>query len=878
MPKRKKSAFKNRGRGRRSPAFHDTHLTGGNWLSAQIQRARRFMTQDRYNDALHLLEKITSNHPDSARAWQLKGRCHAALRRNWAAAVTAFENAARLQPTNAEHFNELGLARSNVGHNLRACADFLAACRVDPQHTTALGNLAGVLNQVGDASGACEVYSELVTRAPEFYSNYLLIMNYIDSVTARQISDAARDWGKNIEEKIEIVNINRTAPISCRAMRVGLLSADFRNHSVMRFLIPLLEHHNPERIKLICYSNLIPESEDEFSEIARNYATIFRRVNNLTDADLAAQIADDEIDLLIDLGGHTANNRLKVMAMRPAPVTATWLGYPNTTGLQSIDFRISDKIVDPEGKFDSLSSEHIWRLDPGFHCFRPHHPSPEVSALPAQHKGIVTFGSFNNLAKVTPKTMDLWAQVLRSVPDSQLVIKSPNLADEDVCARLNADFASRGVDIDRIRYLPALSSTTAHLDAYRNLDIALDTYPYNGTTTTCEALWMGVPLITLCGDLPASRVSASLLKQVGLEPLIAHDAETFALNAVELGSDLDRLAALRAGLRTAMAQSSLCDEIGFAHRFETMGAALYRAQTGQSVDLPADTRNHLPATPRSADLVPDKAASDEIRVLHHLARTGGTLISKCLAAMESVALLSEVHPNGMQLIDPVAQARDWLGLIGPQEAKDLQSKGASFTDIIRVAHTRARDHGKLLVVRDWTHLDYTAVPFRSAPTYRLTTSETLSETFSAVHKTASVRHPIDEWLSLRRLRIMAGRLTVHEYMRGYRRFAEAAAEIGFVRYEDFTAEPDTALRFICDALQVPFDSTYTARWADYDRITGDVSRTGDAKKEIRPQSPKQYSLDIVREFTSSPDFSPAMNLLGYDEIPTTQTLESAIRT
>jgi predicted O-linked N-acetylglucosamine transferase (SPINDLY family) len=255
--------------------------------------------------------------------------------------------------------------------------------------------------------------------------------------------------------------------------------------------------------------------------------------------------------------------------------------------------------------FDHLSSERIVRMDGGFHCFRSIDGTPEVAPLPALTRGHITFGAYNNLSKVTPTTLDLWSGVLKSVPGSRLTIKSNALIDPNVAERLRGEFQDRGIGPDRLNFSGWLNDQQAHLASYGDIDIALDAYPYNGTTTTCEALWMGVPTITLCGSTPASRVSASLLTQVGLEPLIAYDAETFGLNAAELASDIDRLAALRAQLRTAMNGSTLRDEPGFARRFEALLSELFERKAAEAPNG-ARTPTSLGA---AADAVPAETAS-----------------------------------------------------------------------------------------------------------------------------------------------------------------------------------------------------------------------------------------------------------------------------
>jgi predicted O-linked N-acetylglucosamine transferase (SPINDLY family) len=281
-------------------------------------------------------------------------------------------------------------------------------------------------------------------------------------------------------------------------------------------------------------------------------------------------IRDDRIDILIDLAGHTAENRLLIFARKPAPVQITYLGYPNTTGMKSIDFRITDFEADPRGMTESQHSERLIRLPDGFLCFRPAADAPEPrDAFPSDDRGTV-FGTFNNLAKITSESIDAWAGILREVDGSSLLLKSDAFSDPEVRERIRQDFASRGIDPASIGLLERTASARDHLALYKRLDIALDTFPYHGTTTTCEAMWMGVPVVTRAGRAHVSRVGASILHRVGLDSLIADSAEDYVRIAIALAADRQRLAELSGvRLRARMRNSRLMDEPGFARAFES---------------------------------------------------------------------------------------------------------------------------------------------------------------------------------------------------------------------------------------------------------------------------------------------------------------------
>src|SRR5262245_5556893 len=288
----------------------------------------------------------------------------------------------------------------------------------------------------------------------------------------------------------------------------------------------------------------------------------------LSDQRLAERIRCDGIDILVDVAGHTAGNRLLVFARKPAPVQVTWLGYPNTTGLKAIDYRLVDAVTDPAGEADVWASETLVRLEDGFLCYGGLRDGPEPTPPPCLKTGVVTFGSFNNPAKVSTATFDAWAKLLSRLPQARLILKGISFADAATRALFFARLGERGVAADRIELVTWLPGATEHLALYHRVDIALDPFPFNGTTTTCEALWMGVPVITLRGHRHAGRVGASLLTQIGLTDLIANSIEEYVEIAVALAGNSGRLDDLRHALRPRMAASTMCDEGAFACKME----------------------------------------------------------------------------------------------------------------------------------------------------------------------------------------------------------------------------------------------------------------------------------------------------------------------
>jgi predicted O-linked N-acetylglucosamine transferase (SPINDLY family) len=304
------------------------------------------------------------------------------------------------------------------------------------------------------------------------------------------------------------------------------------------------------------------------TERLKGLVSRWRDVSALSDDAAAATVVEDRIDVLVDLAGHTARNRLALFARRPAPVQVTYLGYATTTGLPAMDYRVTDGWVDPQG-FEPHSCERLWRLPSGWLCFPPPPEAPPVAPPPCLTAGHTTFGSFNNLAKVGPAVVELWAAVLHRVEGALLLLKNGSLRDPDTCGRVRDRFAAAGVDPTRLELVGMTPTAEAHFALYHRVDIGLDPFPYGGGTTTCEALWMGVPVVTLAGNRSAARFGVSTLSSLGLEGLIGADGDAYVALAAELAADPDRLASLRSTLRDRMAAApTLCRPDPFTRELE----------------------------------------------------------------------------------------------------------------------------------------------------------------------------------------------------------------------------------------------------------------------------------------------------------------------
>ncbi|MBC7881206.1 MAG: hypothetical protein H7Y37_07720 [Anaerolineae bacterium] len=357
----------------------------------------------------------------------------------------------------------------------------------------------------------------------------------------------------------------KNLPIPSRRLRIGYLSPDLFCHSVANFFEPLLETHNRAGFEIFCYAEV--EHPDTTTERLQKLSDHWCFTCQLSDEELVAQIRNDQIDILVDLAGHTANSRLLVFAYRPAPVQVTYLGYPNTTGLSQIDYRFTDALADPP-RAEELHTETLVRLPKGFLCYRPISEVPEVLPPPCLVNGYITFGSFNSLQKLNSEIIQCWAAILLEIPDSRLLLKSSAFSDQLTLEDVQQRFLEAGIPAERLILVGRIPVRSAHVGYYSQIDIALDPFPYNGTTTTCEALWMGVPVITLEGNSHVSRVGVSLLSQLDLQEFIATTQTEYIETAVRLANNIDYLAQLRSQLRQRMAASSLCDAPSLAARIE----------------------------------------------------------------------------------------------------------------------------------------------------------------------------------------------------------------------------------------------------------------------------------------------------------------------
>lgn len=543
-------------------------------MTSEVERhfahAARLVQARDFAAALAAYDRAIAADPSLAGAWINRISVLLALGDVAGAWNSAQESARRFAELAAAH-GVLGDVAVTAGMPSAAASAFAKAAALAPEHSGFANNLALSMQGQGRIAEALQIYANAQQKWPAdrgLASNALLAAQYDppgDDLRAR-----AQAWpGAEIQRPRPLPK----SPLDGRRLRIGYVSPDFCSHSCSYFLVPVLAGHDRNSVELFAYSDVA--NPDGLTGAFANLVPNWRTTRDLDDAAFCATVQNDGIDVLIDCAGHTRGNRLAAFVQRPAPVQLTWLGYPDTTGLACFDARLVDAISDPPGASDAAAVENLARLEGGFLAYMPPPFAPPVSPPPMMARGVPTFGSFNNLPKISDATLALWAGVLRAVPDAQLIVKAMGLGEAAMRERLVARFAAAGIAparVEAVAYEPAIQN---HIARYADIDIALDTTPYNGTTTTCEALWMGVPVVTLAGQRHAARVGASLLTRIGAGAWIAQDGDEFARIAADLAKDRTALGATRADLRRRMASSPLCDGIRLARQIESVGRDIW---------------------------------------------------------------------------------------------------------------------------------------------------------------------------------------------------------------------------------------------------------------------------------------------------------------
>ncbi len=491
-------------------------------------------------------------------------------------AASALAKAVAQAPTHVGYLFNLALVQRKSGDLDRAEALLRSLIASHPLSGDLGLELSNVLREKGKHLEACSTLEALIGGSPtvtDASSNLLFTMLFRDDITPEYLFQRHEQVGRLIQEQFPVrYTAYSNAKSPERKLRLGYVSADFKRHPIAFFVLPVIEHHDRSRFEVFCYSNA--EGADDLTRDFRNAADAWREIHALDDAAVAQMINNDRIDILVDLAGHSGGNRLGVFAHKPAPVQATWLGYLGTTGVDAVDYRICDVHTDPVGLTEVLHTETLATLPRTQWCYRPRGRTPHVGTPPVLRNGFPTLGSFNQFAKISLSIRSLWVRILARLPEARLlVVGIPEGETQDEFRRW---FDEHGVKSARLEMIGRVDLET-YLGLYNRVDVALDTGPYSGATTTCDALWMGVPVVTLAGRHSIARSGTSLLTSAGLDELVASSPDEYVNTAVALAADIQRLVTMRRSLHERMRNSPLMDEQGFARNLESLYGKMWAA-------------------------------------------------------------------------------------------------------------------------------------------------------------------------------------------------------------------------------------------------------------------------------------------------------------
>lgn len=560
--------------------------------------------QRRLTVAVRLAELAVAAAPTAAEFRNTLGTALAGVRR-WDDAVAAFRQALGLRPDYADAMHNLGTALARAGRLGEAAAAYRQALGLRPDDLKACDDLIAVGHESNDPAGVVDTLRRLAAARPADAgpgSELLYALHYARDSSPDVLFAAHTGWATRHADPLRSNwRPFANAPAPDRRLRVGYVSAGFRAHPVARFQTAEMAARDRGHHELICYNSVA--RADAVTDRLRGLADGWVDASGLTDEQLAERVRADGIDVLVDLDGHDSGNRLLCFARRPAPVQVTYNGYVDTTGMAAMDWRLTDEWHDPPGLTERYHTERLYRLAGGNWCYDPDlegDGTPDVGDLPAAANGSVTFGCLNKLIKVTPAALRLWGRLLEAVPGSRLVLSPPG--HPNTHTYLQNLMAGHGLPPGRVDLVPKTPTRRAYLDRFNALDVSLDPFPFAGITTTCDSLWMGVPVVSLAGQTFVSRSGVSLLTAVGLpdpsagsgQGLIAHTEDEYVRIAVELASDLPRLAAVRRGLRDRMKASPLCDGPAFARKLEAAYRFMWRdwceRQTGAAAPAAGSAR------------------------------------------------------------------------------------------------------------------------------------------------------------------------------------------------------------------------------------------------------------------------------------------------
>lgn len=535
-------------------------------IEAKFFLGEALYRQGNLMDAQKYFKSVTKSDPKNPGGWNALGRI-AHERKHLTDAQKFYRKATQLNPLLADAQYHLGILFFEQGRFTEAEERYKKAIAARENYGMAHNNLAFLYQDNGKIELAIKHFKKACEskNCPiDPSSNYLLSLNYSQEIPAKVIFEEHVSWGGNVPTSNNSLKF-QAGKNGLR--RIGYISSDLSAHPVAYFFEPLLEKHDKNKYEIYCYHT--KPTEDSVTKRIMEQATFWRNVSSLSDSNLVSTILNDNLDILVDLSGHTGKNRLLALAHRCAPIQMTWLGYPNTTGLKTIDYRIVDQWTDPEGQVDELMTEKAIRLLGGFLCYRGDNSIRSIKEPPFKKNGYITFGSFNNTTKVNDNVIETWAKILSQVADAIILIKCPLLKSNELRLSIQERFKRNGIPSSRVKLLDAVENFENHMKLYGEVDIALDPFPYNGTTTTCDALWMGTPVLSYSGDHHSARVGESILNQVGKPELIASDIANYVHKAVTLAHNPKRLADLREDLGTSVRDSELCNAVKFVKEVES---------------------------------------------------------------------------------------------------------------------------------------------------------------------------------------------------------------------------------------------------------------------------------------------------------------------
>nr|MBF0221225.1 tetratricopeptide repeat protein [Desulfobulbaceae bacterium] len=576
------------------------------FIEALFNLANTLFENHDYVEAEGYFKKTLQLKPNMHEARNRLGRTYNQLA-DHEEAINCFNHVLKSEPGNLQARNNVGYSLQELGRLDEAIDQYKKALEYHPERPELQNNIGNVLVRQGKFHEAINWYQQAVTSQPDYeeanvnlawtygqhglykesirclqnlcarktdshyaYSDLLFNCNYDPSLNNNDLFEAAKEWWVRFTKSAEGKNLKtnlQTGPKKAgEVLNIGFMSPDFRQHPVGLFILPLLQNISESGFKIFCYAEMGSSNHDAITLEIMQLSDSWYSTRGVDDEKVAEKISSDKIDILIDLAGHSANNRLPVMARKPAPLQASWLGYVNTTGLPVIDYRLTDQIANPGGS-ELYYSESLVYLPHGFFCYLPPAECPDVAPLPALASGQITFGSFNNIIKITEEVLEVWAKIVIAVPNSKLLWVSKAFTDRHIQAHFLNIFNSHGVPASRIEMVSNLPMKE-YLATHNRVDIALDPFPHNGHTITCHSLWMGVPVITLKGDRYATRMGASLMTRIDLENYIAESKDDYIEKARALAANIEELKKLRSTMRNRMLSSPICDAKQFTREFE----------------------------------------------------------------------------------------------------------------------------------------------------------------------------------------------------------------------------------------------------------------------------------------------------------------------